>query len=198
MATSATKKYVNIYSEASPNPNSMKFVLNFMIGPEGQDFDFSEISQAKGSPLAEELFKFPFIERVFLMNNFITLTKPSFIDWNDVVVELKSFLKQYFEDEREIFSLSFKSEFESHVAHNQPNSEIEKKIIEILDEYVKPAVESDGGAITFKSFEKGIVAVELRGSCSGCPSSTLTLKAGIENLLKQMVPGVDQVVAVGM
>lgn len=198
MNTTATKRFIHIYTEANPNPNSLKFVFNFMLAPEGQDFDYADASAVDGSPLAAELFKFPFIERVFLMNNFITLTKSPGVDWNDIVLELKEFLKQYFDNEGEIFTTEFKKEFENHVAHAQPSSEIEKKIVEILDEYVKPAVESDGGAITFRSFENGVVAVELRGSCSGCPSSTLTLKAGIENMLKKMVPGVEQVVAVGM
>jgi len=198
MSVTAAKRYIHIYTEANPNPNSMKFVLNFMLAPDGQDFDFPDISTTQGSPLAAELFKFPFIERVFIMNNFVTITKAASVDWNDVVLELKGFLKQYFEDEGEIFTQTFKKQFEANASHAQPATDIEKKIVEVLEEYVKPAVESDGGAITFKSFQNGVVAVELRGSCSGCPSSTLTLKAGIENLLKQMVPGVEEVVAVGM
>jgi Fe-S cluster biogenesis protein NfuA len=196
MSAPSAQKYVNIYTEANPNPNSLKFVLNDLLVEEGSDFDFPNQEAAEGkSPLAKALFTFYGIERVFIMNNFITLTKAPELDWHTTAPEIKAFIKKYIEEGNPIMA--------SHVRMgdviNPDDSEVVKKIKGLLDEYVRPAVESDGGAITFRDFENGKVTVELRGSCSGCPSSTLTLKAGIENLLKRMLPAdVTEVVAEGM
>jgi Fe-S cluster biogenesis protein NfuA len=191
------KKYVNVYTESNPNPNSLKFVLNFMLVPEGTTFDFADAdSAAAGSPLAAQLFAFPFVSRVFITSNFVTVTKKEEADWDEIISPIKSFIKTYFEEGKPILTQQKMSEYDADLNAEEP--EVVKKIKSLLDEYVRPAVESDGGAINFHSFHEGIVKVHLQGSCSGCPSSTITLKAGIENLLKRMVPEVKEVVAEGV
>jgi len=188
-----TKKAVNIYLEANPNPNSLKFVVNFMIVPEGISFDYPDKTSAANSPLAKILFGFEFVERVFFMSNFVTVTKISRYDWAEIQNIIKSTIEDYLREGKQV--VDFDKEKEQ--ASNEPSTsnDIEMRIISILDEYIKPAVEQDGGAITFDSFEEGTVKVNLQGSCSGCPSSTVTLKAGIENLLKRMIPEVETVEA---
>lgn len=190
--------YVNIYTEAVPNPNSMKFVLNSMLAdPEAQGRDYASAEETTDSPLAEELFKFDFTKRVFISKNFVTVTKPEGMDWDEILPVVKNFLKNYFEEGSPVFAEGATKQTDI----NENDSEVIKKIKGILDEYVRPAVEGDGGAITFHSFdeEKGIVQVNLQGSCSGCPSSTITLKAGIENLLKRMLPNqINEVIAQGV
>jgi Fe-S cluster biogenesis protein NfuA len=195
MNNTTSNKYITIYTEANPNPNSLKFVLNTMLLPEGATFDFPDLASTNNCPLAKELFEnYSYVKRVFVMNNFVTVTKNEEITWNDIASQIKKHIKEYFEQGTPLFSKEILKQYEQ--ALNDPNEpEINKKIKQILDEYVKPAVESDGGAITFQSFEQGIVTVQLQGSCSGCPSSTLTLKSGIENLLKRMIPEVQSVVA---
>lgn len=184
-STTKPKRHVTLYLEANPNPNSLKFVANFMLLPEGVSFDFPDAASAENSPLAQQLFAYDFVERVFLMSNFVTVTKKSDVEWPEVQGQLKQTIQQYLEEERALVLQ------DAAVTSQQPNendTEIEKQIKGILDEYIRPAVESDGGAIQFHSFEDGVVKVLLQGSCSGCPSSTVTLKAGIENLLKRMLP----------
>jgi Fe-S cluster biogenesis protein NfuA len=196
---SVTKRHIHLYTEASPNPNSLKFVVNFMITPEGKDFNFTSAAAAANSPLARAIFEnFDWVEQVFLMNNFLTLTKNRDDDWYELITEAKPFLVQYFEDKKPIFVFNSESEMQKAVEPAAAETETEKQIVQILEEYVRPAVESDGGAITFRSFDTGVVYLELRGSCSGCPSSSVTLKQGIKNLLTRMVPGVEDVVAVNM
>jgi Fe-S cluster biogenesis protein NfuA len=190
-------QYIHLYTEASPNPDSIKVVLNLILAPEGKDFHFHRGDQAGQSPLAEALFSgFPWLSQVFLMNNFITLTRDSDTDWYELLAEVKPFIKNWFEEKKPVFVFENELAMQAAVAAPEPGNETEKQIMEVLEEYVRPAVESDGGAIAFHSFQDGIVQVELRGSCSGCPSSALTLKQGIENLLTRMVPGVREVVAV--
>ena len=182
---------VILYLESSPNPNSLKFVANFMLVPEGLSFDFPDKESAKDSSLALELFNFDYIKRVFIMSNFITVTKDENVDWDIVEKEIKTLIHGYLESEQAVIN-------ENATPSNQieeDDPETVKKIKVILDEYVKPAVEQDGGAIIFDSFNDGIVKLQLQGSCSGCPSSTITLKAGIENLLKSMMPEVQSVEA---
>ncbi len=190
--------YVNIYTEAVPNPNSMKFVLNSMLAdPEAAGRDYATAAETTDSPLAEELFKYDFTKRVFIAKNFVTLTKPEDTDWEEISPIIRNFLKNYFEEGAPVFSEDAVNQDDIH----ENDSEIIKKIKGILDEYVRPAVEGDGGAITFHSFDeaKGVVKVNLQGSCSGCPSSTITLKAGIENLLKRMLPNqINEVIAQGI
>ncbi|WP_225000146.1 NifU family protein [Cesiribacter sp. SM1] len=189
------KRYVTLYLEANPNPNSLKFVANFMLLPEGQTYDFADKNSAEASPLAQELFEKPYVERVFFMSNFVTVTKNADIEWIEIQSELKALIQQYLESGRALVN---KQNEVTAAAGAGPQTDTEAKIVNILDEYVRPAVESDGGAIQFHSFENGVVKVLLQGSCSGCPSSTITLKAGIENLLKRMVPEVQSVEAQGV
>lgn len=193
---------IYIYTELSPNPNSMKFVLNFELVPDGLSFDYpshaAALEPGKASPLAADLFQFPHIQRVFIASNFITITKDDAVAWEDVLYDTKQFIKIYFEENQPVFE---KQTIESNTMIVEANdTETVQKIKAVLDQYVRPAVESDGGAINFHSFdeESGAVKVLLQGSCSGCPSSTLTLKSGIENLLTRMVPNVKTVVAEGV
>ncbi len=187
------KRNVNLYLEANPNPNSMKFVANFMLIPEeGQSFDYGSVADAESSPLAKQLFEFDYVSRVFFMNNFITITKNDGIEWEEIREELKTFIKIYLEADKPLFNED--ADAEQNESMGEDSEEV-SKIKQILDDYVKPAVEQDGGAIVFDSFKDGIVKVQLQGSCSGCPSSILTLKAGIENLLKSMMPEVQSVEA---
>lgn len=194
------KRYLNVYTEASPNPASLKFVINYMLTPENESFDFPDRNAAEKSPLATELFeKFPFVERVFVMNNFITITKKEGYDWMDVARKVKLHIQEYLEQEKPIFSVELLQE-NNNLQISENDSEVVKQIKKVLEEYVRPAVETDGGAIHFHSFDDttGKVVLTLKGSCSGCPSSTITLKAGIENLLKRMIPQVQEVVAESM
>jgi NFU1 iron-sulfur cluster scaffold homolog, mitochondrial len=187
--------HVQLYTEANPNPNSMKFVANFMLLPEGITFDFPDLESAKESPLAEELFGYTFVKRVFLMSNFVTVTKDDEASWHEVAPEIKNHIKKYLEEDKPLLS---KNLTQKTLEIGQDEPEIDRKIKQVLDEYVRPAVETDGGFIGFHSFQDGVVKVLLQGSCSGCPSSTLTLKMGIENLLKRMVPEVTEVIAEGV
>ncbi|MCS6832056.1 MAG: NifU family protein [Flammeovirgaceae bacterium] len=186
---------VHIYTESNPNPHSMKFMLNFMLMAEGVSLDFPDVASTyQKSPLAQALFEaFPFVKRVFMANNFITITKTEEKEWIEIISQLKSFIKEYIEAKKPIFAESLPDQ---QVVVEQDN-EVVKKIKLVLEEYIRPAVETDGGAIQFVSFdqEKGMLTVQLQGSCSGCPSSTVTLKAGIENLMKRMVPQVKEVVS---
>mgnify|MGYP001112079495 CR=1 FL=1 len=189
------KQQIHIYTEKNPNPNSMKFMLNFMLIKDGNNIDFPDAESASNSPLAVGLFKYPYVKRVFYMSNFITITKDEQAQWADVIPELKQFIKEYFEAQKPLFN----EEQKDVIVEANNDSEAVKKIKGVLDEYIKPAVEMDGGAIQFQSFDEstGVVKVLLQGSCSGCPSSMITLKAGIENMLKRMVPTVKEVVAEG-
>jgi Fe-S cluster biogenesis protein NfuA len=194
------KPQILIYTEATPNPNSMKFVLNFELAPEGAAFDYAEPSEAvapeKNSPLAVELFGYDWVRRVFIAYNFVTVTKDEATAWEEVLSDVKQTIKRFLEEKKPVFAQQTVNHFET--ANGEVDSETVQKIKTVLDQYVRPAVESDGGAITFHSFEEGTVKVLLQGSCSGCPSSTMTLKAGIENLLTRMVPEVKEVVAEGV
>lgn len=185
-------KNINIYTESNPNPQSLKFMVDFLLLPEGKSIDFPDPVSAARCPLALELFRYNFVQRVFVSSNFITITKDTNIDWAEVINILKSNIKGYLEAEKPILLEEIASDI-------QPDdSESVKKIKGILDEYVRPAVESDGGNITFHSFNEGVVKVQLQGACSGCPSSTATLKGGIERLLTSMLPEVKEVIAEGV
>ena len=191
------KRTVNIYMEANPNPNSLKFVANYMLVPAGESYDFPDAASAEKAPLAQELFKMDHIERVFYMSNFVTVTKGDGADWAEIQDSIRKFITEYLQAEKPLL-LEEDSAEPDQVENTVDEPELEKKIKEILDEYIKPAVEMDGGAIQFHSFEDGVVKLLLQGACSGCPSSTVTLKAGIENLLKRMVPEVQTVEAEGI
>ncbi|UOG74118.1 NifU family protein [Hymenobacter tibetensis] len=195
---------VSIYAEASPNPESMKFVLNSQLLADGVSVDYPNLEAAANSPLAQELFNFDYVGRVFIAQNFVTVTKVSDLQWAQLIPELRTFLKSYIEAAGPIFTVDPAAEQKAaqQAAATGDSSEADQqtsqKIIDLLDNYVRPAVEQDGGNITFKSYLDGIVTVNLQGSCSGCPSATVTLKSGIENLLKRMVPEVREVVAEGI
>lgn len=183
----------NIYLEESPNPNSLKFVVNYLLVDEGEIYDYPDLESASASPLAQALFKFEYVKRVFIMNNFVTITKDDTVEWYTIKESLKHFIYNHLESKKPVVldALNTKSDAEEE-------SEISIRIRTLLEEYVKPAVEQDGGAIEFHSFEDGVVKVLLQGSCSGCPSSMITLKSGIENLLKSMIPEVTSVEAEGV
>jgi len=196
--TTEPKIPVNFHTEETPNPNSLKFVSDRrLIDGDGIEFVFA--SEAKYSPLAQELFKFPFVKSMFFASNFITIVKHSDYENLEVTIPMRDFLTEYIGSGKPIFAQAIVTEKSAIVENAEVQetitNEFDIKIVQILDEYIKPAVESDGGAIVFKSFKNGIVTVILQGSCRGCPSSTMTLKAGIEGLLKRMIPEVQSVVA---
>lgn len=195
------KSPIMIYTEQTPNPESLKFVTNKMLYKGTADFREEELAK-EWSPIAKALFELPYVKGVYVCNNFVTITKEFNFAWEDIMLKLKEFIKDYVSEGKEIISEGFaeamaKIEEEKGVAYQYTGEEAElvKKIKELIDTYVKPAVEMDGGNIEFKSFDKGLVTVILQGSCSGCPSSTVTLKAGIEGMLKRMVPEVTEVVS---
>lgn len=200
-----TKKPVIIYAESSPNPAAMKFVANTMLIPAGATAEYKSVNEAKSSVLARELFMFSFVKQIFISGNYVTITKNETVAWEEVIHHIREFLKLFIEEGKiaveQLPSIqtatdsTFSETQDVFTEHTAPENETETKIIEVLEEYIRPAVEQDGGLITFKSFANGVVTVQMKGSCSGCPSSTLTLKAGIEALLKRMVPGVKEVVA---
>ena len=188
---------ISIYTEMTPNPETMKFVANKLLYP-GKSIDFQDETSAAPSPLAMELFSFPFIKSVFIASNFVTLTKTNETEnWQDVIPSIKQFLKEYLEEGKPVINeedvASMKSESSNEVSAD--DGDVVKRIKELLENYVKPAVEMDGGAIQFKSYQDGKVNLMLQGSCSGCPSSMITLKAGIEGMMKRMIPEVKEVVA---
>ncbi len=197
----ALSRPVSVFTEGSPNPNSMKFVLSVELVPSGLSFDYATPADAlvdgKASPLAVSLFGFEFVRRVFIANNFVTVTKDEETEWDEVMFEVKLFLKEYLGEQKPVFA---QRTMDANTTKLDMDSETVQKIKAVLDQYIRPAVETDGGAINFHSFDdaSGIVKVQLQGSCSGCPSSTLTLKAGIENLLTRLVPEVKTVEAEGV
>ncbi len=190
---------ISIYTEMTPNPETMKFVANKLMLP-GRSVDFPDEASAAPSPLAKELFSFPFIKSVFIASNFVTLTKTEGTeDWMDVIPAIKQFLKEYLENggvivnEEELAKHLGKSDASNAISGD--DDDVVKRIKELLENYVRPAVEMDGGAIQFKNYEDGVVNLVMQGSCSGCPSSMITLKAGIEGMMKRMIPEVREVVA---
>lgn len=180
---------INVYTESTPNPATMKFLVNKLLL--NGSIDFATKESAVQSPFASELFRFDFVNGVFFASNFVTITKTESANWLDIEPILKEFVKSAVESE-----IKIQEQQEEIVSFE--GTEVEIKIQQILHDYVRPAVEQDGGAISYRSFDGGIVTVELRGSCSGCPSSTITLKSGIENLLKRMVPEVTEVVSTAL
>ncbi len=187
---------ISIYTEMTPNPETMKFVANKLLYP-GKSIDFPDVDSAKPSPLANELFGFPFVKSVFIASNFVTLTKTPDTDWEDIKPAIRSFLKEYLEEGKTVINEdevpAIQKEGQNIVLSE--DGDVVKRIKELLENYVKPAVEMDGGAIQFKKFDDGVVTLMLQGSCSGCPSSMITLKAGIEGMMKRMIPEVNEVVA---
>ena len=179
---------IRVYSEITPNPASLKFIVNKLLINGSADFPTRE--SAVHSAFATALYSFPFVQGVFFASNFVTITKSDEVEWEEVQPALRTFVADAAEKglpiQHGVTSKGF------------TGSEVEQKIQQILHDYVQPAVEQDGGAIEYVSFEEGVVTVALRGSCSGCPSATITLKSGIEALLKRMVPEVEEVVSEAM
>ncbi|WP_310994219.1 NifU family protein [Aequorivita marina] len=195
--TTATSRKlpVTIYAEVTPNPSVMKFVASKSLSKE--ILEFKDVAETNTSPLAKELFKFPFVKEVFISSNYISVMKYNMIGWEEISMEIREFIKKYIEDGKPIVvdaANSVENKTINNDSINEPTraySALEKEIINILDEYVKPAVAKDGGNILFKSFNESTKTVEvvLQGACSGCPSSTMTLKNGIEAMLKELLKG---------
>lgn len=199
---------ITFYAEMTPNPNTIKFVANKYLLLTGESAEFLSQKEAKNySPLAEALFNFPFVKGVFMATNFVTVTKDDSISWDFITMELREFIRDFITEGKEILiqmpeRRENKSEDQEASGSEKSGkgksfepTELDDAIRGLLEEYIRPAVESDGGAIDFKGFDEGTVYVILKGSCAGCPSSTATLKFGIENLLKQHLPEVKEVVA---
>ena len=187
-----------IYAEETPNPSSIKFVANKLLLVSGATAEYQSAAEAKDAPIAQKLFQFPFVQRLFVSSNYITITKVDSVMWEEIRDELRVFITDYLNKGNAIINKlpeqvvakdsSFKETVSINTQHVAPGNDVENKIIEVLEQYIRPAVEQDGGLITFKELKDGVVTVQMRGSCSGCPSSTLTLKAGIEALLKRLLP----------
>ena len=196
-----TQSPVLIYTEQTPNPESLKFVTNRMLFQGTADFREEALAR-EWSPLATELFDMPYVKGVYISNNFVTVTKELNFGWEDIMLSLKDHIKTYVQDGKVILKEGFTEAMEAieqergaGMEYSDEEAAIVRKIKDLIETYVKPAVEMDGGNIEFKAFDAGRVIVVLQGSCSGCPSSTVTLKAGIEGMLKRMVPEVTEVVA---
>ncbi|MCG8576976.1 MAG: NifU family protein [Flavobacteriales bacterium] len=196
---------ITLYAEMTPNPATMKFAANKMLLLDDDSVSFDSLQEAKGySPIAEALFEFPFVTNVFITANFITITKTDNIDWDFIVMELREFIREWLVNGKEVLVRMpmpkgmGESEEQSPLLKKFEPSEYDQQIAALLDEYVRPAVENDGGAIDYVGFENGVVTVEMKGSCAGCPSSTATLKGGIEHLLKSNIDAVTEVVALSM
>ena len=196
---------ITIYAEMTPNPNAMKFVGNLAIVSNGEAYEFNSVEEAEHSPLARVLFTFPFIKSVMLSQNFVTLTIVDTLSWDDVVMEVREYLTNYLQagqpiiDEKAMVDLEAKEEKKTEFTPlPKPGQvrDIDKKIEHILKEYVSPAVENDGGAIAFESFEDGELKVRLSGACNGCPSSTQTLQYGVQNIFQKLLPQVTKVTSV--
>lgn len=194
------KSPLMLYTEQTPNPESLKFVTNRMLYRGTADFREEGLAR-EWSPLASELFDLPYVKGVYICNNFVTITKEFNYPWEEISLKIKDFLKKFIEADKVILNEGFaeaiaKIEAErDEAAYTGEEGELVQTIRNLIDTYVKPAVEMDGGNIEFKAFREGTVYVVLQGSCSGCPSSTVTLKAGIEGMLKRMVPQVKEVVS---
>ncbi len=185
------KNPVTIYAESTPNPEVIKFVANKKLV--NSTYEYTSVDEANSSPLASELFHFPFVKSVFLDQNYVSITKHNVAEWDGITMELREFIRSFLENGKEIISDKAAKTVEQKQEELDRKFEglddVSKEIINILEEYVKPAVASDGGNIEFKSYDKKskVVKVILQGACSGCPSSTITLKNGIENMLKEML-----------
>lgn len=189
------KLVVSIYTEMTPNPETIKFVANKLLYP-GKSVDYADQSEAQSSPLAQELFTFPYVKGVFIASNFVTITKVQTAEWVEIIPTIRMFLKEYLESEKAIIDESLLKDTQKEFnTISADDDDVVKRIKEMLENYVKPAVEMDGGAISFKDYNDGIVKLILQGSCSGCPSSMITLKSGIEGMMKRMIPEVKEVVA---
>lgn len=193
---------VTVYAESTPNPTVMKFVANKKLVL--QSVEFKNIDEAKNAPLAKALFHFPFVKEVFIDDNYISISKYDIAEWGEITSELREFIREYLEQGKEVITDDHVSSTSQTTSEKVEIKQVQlddtsKEIVAILDEYIKPAVASDGGNIQFESYDANekLVKVILQGACSGCPSSTFTLKNGIENMLKEMMQGrVEKVEAI--
>lgn len=195
----ATKTPVLLYTEQTPNPESLKFVTNRMLYRGTADFREEALAK-EWSPLGTALFEMPFVKGVYICNNFVTVTKEFNYEWAEIMLKIKEFIKKFIEEDGIILKEGFADAMAAiqqndTTQYEGDNAELVKRIKDLIDTYVKPAVEMDGGNIEFKAFDRGVVYVILQGSCSGCPSSTVTLKSGIEGMLTRMIPEVKSVEA---
>ncbi|NHN27500.1 NifU family protein [Flavobacterium jejuense] len=190
-AKSSKKLPITIYAETTPNPAVQKFVCNKLLTK--TLVECKNIDDTIASPIAKQLFNFPFVKEVFIDENYISITKYEIADWNEITMELRTFIKEYIENGNIVVDESLITKTETHTKQQEAYFDTldttSQQIINILEEYIKPAVQSDGGNIMFESYndQSKKVKVILQGACSGCPSSTFTLKSGIENMLKQML-----------
>ncbi len=199
---------VTIYAEMTPNPKAMKFVGNLAVVSNGEAYEFNAASETENAPLAKVLFTFPFVKGVMLSQNFVTLIIVDHLEWSDVMMEVRDYLTNYLQAGQPIIdeeAMEAKTVLKEEQKENSGFSalpkpgqvrDIDKKIEHILKEYVSPAVENDGGAIAFESFEDGELKVKLSGACNGCPSSTQTLQYGVQNIFEKLLPQVTKVTAV--
>lgn len=187
----AKKQPITVYGETTPNPSALKFVVSRMLTRNA--VEYKNIDQTASSPLAQELFKFPYVKEVFIDENYISVTKYEINDWQEITLELRTFIKQFIENGGTVLDESLiQTTTKNDVTKDEAFDKLDvtsQQIINILEEYVKPAVAADGGNIAFDSYNEDdkTVKVILQGACSGCPSSTFTLKSGIENMLKSML-----------
>ncbi len=193
------KSPVMLYTEQTPNPEALKYVTNRMLYRGIADFKDPEMA-TQWSPMAHSLMALPYIKSVYFNNNYVTIMKEFNYEWADIMLKLKEFIKDYIENGGVVINEGF-TEYQEKLAatedeqrFNGEDGDIARRVKDLIDMYVKPAVESDGGNIEFKSYDKGTVHVIMQGSCSGCPSSSVTLKSGIEGMLKRMIPEVQEVV----
>ena len=194
-ASNIKKSAVTVYGETTPNPTTLKFVVSRRLTKNA--FEFKNIDETKASPLAKELFQFPFVKEVFIDENYISITKYDVASWDEITIEIRTFIKEYIENggiaiEETLAEADTKQE-KQQIKNFDNLDTTSQQIINILEEYVKPAVAADGGNILFDSYDEDSkrVRVILQGSCNGCPSSTFTLKNGIENMLKDMLKDQD-------
>ncbi|MEL4456128.1 NifU family protein [Lutimonas vermicola] len=187
------EQIVEVYAESTPNPNVQKFVTNRLLS--NQHIELSEQKDAHEVPLAYELFEFPFVKEVFISDNYVSIQKSNELEWFEINNSLRDFLKEYLQSDRRIVAEGYspvkKDSQQNNMKFTATDDDISKEIIAVLEEYIKPAVAGDGGNIQFLSYiaETKEVNVLLQGACNGCPSSTITLKNGIEATLKQLLPG---------
>lgn len=201
----------DVYAEMTPNPVTMKFVTDRELISDGKQADYTDLEMVgESSPLAKELFHFPFVKGVFISANYVTVTKDESIGWELVVQQMRGYIRDWLMENEVAVSfvpesiavkedpadLTPEREAKLKDLEDATPTELDDEIIQLLDEFVRPAVEQDGGAIDFRAFKDGKVYVELKGACNGCPSSMQTLKGGIEGLLKSKLEGVEEVVAV--
>lgn len=189
--TKPKKHPITVYGETTPNPSALKFVVSRMLTRNA--VEYKNIDQTASSPLAQELFKFPYVKEIFIDENYISVTKYEINNWDEITLELRTFIKQFIENggtvlDESLIETKAKTEAKKDEAFDKLDV-TSQQIINILEEYVKPAVAADGGNIAFESYNEDdkTVKVLLQGACSGCPSSTFTLKSGIENMLKSML-----------